>query len=57
MKIKLTTKQLHVIIGVLRALIELFTDIIEEGRGNGTPDPKKKGGKYERENDKGHAEQ
>ena len=44
MKIKLTTKQLHVIIGVLRALIELFTDIIEEGRGKGTPDPKKTGG-------------
>ena len=29
---KLTRKQVQVIIGVLRALIELFTDLIKEGK-------------------------
>ena len=29
---KLTRKQVQVIIGVLKALIELFTDLIKEGK-------------------------
>lgn len=45
---KLTKEQIKVLIGLLRAIIEFFIDLEKEN---------KKGGKYERENEKGHAEQ
>ena len=45
---KLTKEQIKVLIGLLRAIIEFFIDLEKEN---------KKGGKYEREHDKGHAEQ
>ena len=45
---KLTKEQIKVLIGLLRAIIELIIDLSKEN---------KKGGKYERENDKGDAEQ
>ena len=45
---KLTKEQIKVLIGLLRAIIEFFIDLSKEN---------KKGGKYEREHDKGDAEQ
>ena len=45
---KLTSKQIKAIIAILRTIIELIIDLSKED---------KKGGKHERENDKGDAEQ
>ena len=45
---KLTKEQIKVLIGLLRAIIEFFIDLEKEN---------KKGGNYEREHEKGDAEQ
>ena len=45
---KLTSKQIKAIIAILRTIIELIIDLSKEN---------KKGGKYEREHEKGDAEQ
>ena len=45
---QLTSTHIKAIIAILRTIIELIIDLSKEN---------KKGGKYERENDKGYAEQ